>query len=379
MQTLAAINTHLNNIYLARMTAAYICSPTATPMAAARWGHYEIAAAVRDEHIPRRMFRQACRGGHMAIVEMLIARGECGWYGGFFAACRGGHEDIVRLMCTRQSIDTRHGFSNACCGGNPVIMDSTMDNDQTNIRCDHAHCKMGTLPVAQYLVHKTVMYPGRLHTLVIAACRGGHMDTLEFLRPYDIADSCEQGLYAACRGGHIPAAETMVAYGARGWQRALLGACSGGHMRAVEYVMSKIGGDIHNPWMLLRYACEGGHLDVARHIIPHVHNATDEILMRLACASGNVNIVRLLMSRGNTRWDDGMQGASEGGHLELVKFMAAQGAANWDTCLDAAAAEDHAIIAQYAISNGATIVAIARARTIAENNGNVRLVACLRV
>jgi hypothetical protein len=352
MQTLAAIDAHLHNAHVTRMVAAYICPLDASPEDAARWGHYEIVADTRDDDMSCRVFRRACRGGHMPIVELLIERDVHNWDAGFYAACRGGHEDIVDLMFRYGVEDPVSGFSDACCGGNLAIMARVIDDSTTYMYCEHTSCHMGTLAVAKYVVEKAVT-DDRIRVMLLAACRCGHADTVKYLLTHDAAKFCEQGMYAACRGGHRALIDMMETLGAHNWQYVLNGACEGGHLHAIKHVMGKLGVcDI--PTTALIRTCESGSLPAVKYLLKLGADATATNVMHAACTSGNADIVKLLMARGNTHWYDGMRGASGSGHLPLVKFMAAQGASNWDACLTTAVYGDNIRVVRYMIDMGAT-------------------------
>jgi hypothetical protein len=250
-------------------------------------------------------------------------------------------------------------------------MDLTMDNVTTaSLHCKHTNCKMGTLAVARYVMKNAIMTPTRERDLVMAACRGGHVDTLAYLGPLAAAAFCEYGLRAACKGGHLLIMGMMAAHGAHDWHGAMIGACEGGHLPVVKFVAERLT-SYHYAQTYLRHACTSGHVAIVEYILSLGGDATDWIAMANACASGNADLVELLTRHGNTSWDDGMRGAIDGGHLPLVKIMAARGATCWDMCLRTATGNDHIRVVQYLISCGATD--ISRALAIAKSEGYLRM------
>ena len=42
--------------------------------------------------------RQACRGGHRKLVELMVHNGADDWNGALEAACKGCHKEIIELM-----------------------------------------------------------------------------------------------------------------------------------------------------------------------------------------------------------------------------------------------------------------------------------------
>ena len=66
--------------------------------------------------------RHACRGGHIDIVNLMIAKGANDWNNGLYGACRGGHIDIVNLMIAKGANDWNYGLMGACRGGHIDII-----------------------------------------------------------------------------------------------------------------------------------------------------------------------------------------------------------------------------------------------------------------
>jgi ankyrin repeat protein len=69
------------------------------------------------------------------------------------------------------------------------------------------------------------------------------------------------------------------------------------------------------------------------------------------CIGGNIDVVRLMISRGANNWNYGLYGACEGGHLELANLMISYGANNWDWGLEGACIGGHLELARLMISN----------------------------
>jgi hypothetical protein len=75
--------------------------------------------------------------------------------------------------------------------------------------------------------------------------------------------------------------------------------------------------------------------------------------MHQICLSGNIDVVRLMISLGATNWNNGLQGACKGGHLELVDLMISHGAYDWNLGLYGACEGGHFKLIQLMISRGA--------------------------
>lgn len=60
---------------------------------------------------------QACKGGHLAIVELMISKGANDWDQALSGACKGGQLAFVRLMIEKGATDFNSGLESACNGG----------------------------------------------------------------------------------------------------------------------------------------------------------------------------------------------------------------------------------------------------------------------
>jgi ankyrin repeat protein len=357
MQTLAAINTHLNNTDLTRLTTSYICPLDASPEDAARWGHYELVATTEDDDLTPRIFRQACRGGCAEIVKALVERGESHWDIGYRAACRGGHRDIMALMLEHGAVRT-DGFADACCGGHLAVIDYTMcASREACLPCIHTNCKLGTLAVAHHMIGAGI-HSGTgsslMQLLMCAACRAGHIDTIEYLITRGLKGFHESGLFAACMGGHVPVIDMMITLGAHDWDLALHGAINGTCPEIVRRMVEKAIPGKRALTRALHTACEDGHLEIMKYLLTLDVDATTSLVMWKACRGGNLDVVNLLIARGNTFWNSGMRGACETGHLKLIIHMIERGATNWDVCLQGAVAGGNLRVIQHLIKMGAT-------------------------
>jgi len=80
--------------------------------------------------------REACRGGHMAIIELMIAKGANNWNWGLCGACRGGHMAIVELMIAKGANYWNSGLCGACRGGHTAIVELMIAKGATQCNCN---------------------------------------------------------------------------------------------------------------------------------------------------------------------------------------------------------------------------------------------------
>jgi len=49
------------------------------------------------------LFREACEGGNIEIVKLMIEKGATDWNWGLYGACKGGNIEIVKLMIEKKN------------------------------------------------------------------------------------------------------------------------------------------------------------------------------------------------------------------------------------------------------------------------------------
>jgi len=125
----------------------------------------------------------ACKGGHVAIIELLISRGANDIESGMSGACESGHLAIVKLMISKGAHDWNWA--------------------------------LGT------------------------ACRFGHIAIVQFML-FQGAQNLEWGLRRACEGGHLAIVELLISKGATtNWNWALECACDYGQLAIVKFWICK--------------------------------------------------------------------------------------------------------------------------------------------
>ena len=83
---------------LVALAMGYLTPLEDTPFSNAKCGHYERCLS---DGKPNDGLWGACEGGHIAIVNLMIANGADNWNGGLSGACGGGHADFANLMIAK--------------------------------------------------------------------------------------------------------------------------------------------------------------------------------------------------------------------------------------------------------------------------------------
>ena len=72
-----------------------------------------------------------------------------------------------------------------------------------------------------------------------------------------------------------------------------------------------------------------------------------------ACRGGNLDLIKLMMTKGANDWNGGLYSACQGGHKEIIELMIAKGAYDWNGGLYSACQGGHKEIVELMIAKGA--------------------------
>lgn len=280
-------------------------------------GQYEDCES-RTSNI-QKIFRGACRGGHIDIIKMVL---RCGAYDmpfGLMMACRGGHLHVIEFMINKSSIlSFDFGLAYACRDGNVAIAELMIAHGANDFDAGLRNaCRGGHLDLINLMIgHGSEAWNGAL----AYACRGGQLEIAKLMISKG-ASVFNWGLASACRGGHLALVDLMEAYGAYDWLTAIEEASRGGHLAMVRMIAE-------------------------RKIYINLHSMLANECMYLACIKGSLDVIRFMIAHGANNWDRGLAFACWFGHIHIAKFMIAKGATDlYKARLVASNAPEHGIIA----------------------------------
>lgn len=174
----------------------------------------------------------ACRGGHMALVQLMIPRivngntqssthGYCWychmqhmdcWILGMCGANQNNHLDIAKLMIEK-------GAKNA-------------DIDTWNRELRSA-CGKGYLEIVKLMIKNGANdFNGGL----TSAFYGGNIKVIQLMIEYG-ADNWDGALSGACYAGNLELIKLAIEKGADDWNSGLIGACYGGHFEIIDLML----------------------------------------------------------------------------------------------------------------------------------------------
>jgi hypothetical protein len=130
-------------------------------------------------------------------------------------------------------------------------------------------------------------------------------------------------------------------------------AVTSGHYERVEEYIGR-GGTCGNA--LMRVACRSGYIEIVRLMLSaeaSLKHGDWNACLYGACRSGDVGLVDLVIKQGANNWDRGMRGACAGGHPEAAVLMIIRGATRWDDGLYHACNGEHPRLIKLMITHGA--------------------------
>ncbi len=154
--------------------------------------------------------------------------------------------------------------------------------------------------------------------------------------------------FGACEGKHVELMLQCIDMGVEP-NYGFGDVAQSGDMYIVQLLLEKGATDYDSG---LQGAAAGGHMDIVQLMLEKGATNYDLGLIRSA-GDGHMDIVQLMIEKGATDYDSGLQGAAAGGHMDIVQLMLEKGATNYDSGLNLAAYGGHMDIVQLMLEKGA--------------------------
>lgn len=181
---------------------------------------------------------QACVGGNMWIIKLIMKHYISDYNFGLMGACVGGHSDVVQLMINHGANQWPRAMFLACSHGKKSVIDCLIAN---GAKCWN-HGLQG-------------------------ACLGGYIDIVQMMIQRG-ADDWDNGLISACEADHFDenVVELMIKKGANDFDEALNRCCCWGHLDGAQKMIEKGAKDGKSA---LWYAVNNNHFDLVVYIACH--------------------------------------------------------------------------------------------------------------
>ena len=160
------------------------------------------------------------------------------------------------------------------------------------------------------------------------------------------ANDFNKGLISAAKSGDTNRTIFMLNKGATSIDRALISAAKYGHLEIVKIILDKGATRINTA---LYYATKGSHIDIIKLLIAKdSKNNKDIIILRGAARGGNLELFRLTLAKiTEINPDDLLIYAIKGGNLEILKILIDKGATKWENYIHYAAIEGNLDIVKH--------------------------------
>ncbi|KAK4079969.1 hypothetical protein Trihar35433_1074 [Trichoderma harzianum] len=247
-----------------------------------------------DNHQPT-LLSLAARGGHTAIVQLLLANGASrGKDMALEMAIRGGHTATVQLLLANGA--------------------------------------------------------GGIDKVLEVAANAGHMDIIQLLLANSAGSNLEKALVSAARRGHITIVQLLLANGADGKDKALEAAAIGDHMAIMQLLLANGAGGKDKA--LVSATCRG-YTAIVQLLLANDTDGQDTALGAAACRDYTAIVQLLLASSTSSGKDKALRLAAHNGHTVTVQILLANGAGGKDEALEVAAREGYMDIVQLLTVGGA--------------------------
>lgn len=161
------------------------------------------------------------------------------------------------------------------------------------------------------------------HDCFYGACKGGNTNILYYiLTRVELSFSftfLEKCMLEACKSGNLDIVELLQSQKAIINENTLSEACLGGHKKLVKQFLHHF--KFNNINFLLRSVVEKGDLEITKLLLQTPYYKDLDWSLYGACRGGNLDIVKLLISKGAKMFNFGLCGAIERGHKHIVNYL----------------------------------------------------------
>jgi hypothetical protein len=191
----------------------------------------------------------ACEGGHLAIVDLAIANGAGAWNDGLRHACLGGKRDAANRMISCGASNFIPSLWAAFKSGCVELVDDMIARGAPitfNYDVMHAVYETGNPQLIQKVAHLVVARESlSLDAAFTGTCRGGHFNKAKEFLEMRGPSWCD-GMTSACEGGRVDIVRHIIGLNrdAAYWDLGLENACEGGHIEMVEFLLDECTDDM---------------------------------------------------------------------------------------------------------------------------------------
>jgi len=285
----------------------------------------------------------ACNNGDILLVKYLISKGAKVKMSTLKECCKNGYVELFKFLyplCKNKFFP----IFEACYSGNEELINLLFEYGCNNY--DAALCgasRGGHLN----LVQKFILNAINIHHALIEACIGGHLDVVEFMTSKTTL-LISAAINEAAFYGHLNIVKYMSKY-FYNLNEVLNIACTRGHLNIVKYLLEELKIPIT---IDLSIGCCSGNMELIKYILTKSpKNNKNQFLYTFlsknlecvkflyniyknqltlndlnfaledACKTGNIEIVKFLLSLNANNYDAAFISACQYGYLDIVKLF----------------------------------------------------------
>lgn len=266
----------------------------------------------------------ACMTNNRSLIELAIARGATTVSWAFLGACRGGHVDLVEEMLATDGRVPQSGLARRQLSEHILATGAEYAARRDNIA------------VIQLLIGRGVQSLG---DALSGAAQKGRMAMVRLLEPHILPAewarmrSCWTcGLWSACYGGNLEIIHMFINHGVRDWANGLIGALKAGRLDIAEMMVTRgaTRASSQRTRLALSTAITIGSMPGVRLVIDRLTHGrelkTVNAGLHNACRHGRIDVVALMIELGANDWNSALHGACYGDHISIAENMIANGA-----------------------------------------------------
>lgn len=343
-----------------------------------------------DSRIGQILIEEACLFGKINIILLIIdhiekIHGKISYNTGLLNACEGGYLDIVNLMINKGANNWVDAIEAVCIGGSKVNNIGRYLIRGTDQFVEHSN--KDRLQIVKMMLEKNKISKNSCNTEVYRynktiynACISGDLSIIDLIRREITSSyyffSSYHVVFGACRGGHLSLVKQMENE-TLGWINHIEQACQYNHSEIIEYIVEK--NEKIDLTDGLYGFCRGGNFEMIKYLMKQDKTFTCGGFIH-ACHYGHFNIVKFLVKEikefdltlpaiYRVTWNEGLKCAIIGknhfetcmdryhtfgtGHMSIIKLMINNGVTDLNTPLFEACKGDDIDLVKYLIDEGA--------------------------
>jgi ankyrin repeat protein len=260
------------------------------------------------------------------------------------AAIKNGHTELVAFLRQKTSFNNdSYSVEMACAKGYNDIVEQFKHIKLGYSQLMFKACRYGNLEIVKNYLPKI---SNNVAGLLYAAAQHKHNDIVSFLLEHREFSHREM-LMVECVRGRMDKVLDMIGPDFLFDGLCLSAACTSGNIDLVKHLLS-ICADSVNLDMPLAAMCNDGNFQIAQLLVEHGAYITND-LTPLIVLSGNVDFVRFILKDDSINLNTLFSHACTIGNIEMLKIISTRGSVDWNEAIGHGCLHGHKHIVEYAL------------------------------